>query len=251
MNPDVHASEPTPSSSTTRPLLSIVVPVLAPDRELRRCIDSIRVAFAARPDDCEIVIVTPGHRVEEVRRMLPDEPVVVAETRASIFGAMNDGIKASKGRYLYFLGKDDIVLTPFARVVGELAASEPTAIFFDVFWGDRGVYRGKPSRWQVLGRNLCHQSVVYARAVLERHGPYVRKMKVQADHLLNLRLLYDDKLRPGFVYHRGALAWYSGEGFSAVARDPVFWRLYPVIMKRYVGGWASCMLVAYRRLRWY
>lgn len=238
------------SHASDMPLISVIVPVLAPDRELRRCIDSVRVAFEAHPAHCEIVIVTPPRRVDEVRAMLPGERVV-AETRASIFGAMNDGIRASTGRYLYFLGKDDVALPPMGPAVVELAARAPAAIFFDVYWGDRGVYSGRPSRWRVLGRNLCHQGVVYARETLDRHGPYVRKMKVQADHLLNLRVLHDASLRDRLAYHRGALAWYSGAGFSATARDPVFWRLYPLIMKRYVGAWAACLLVAFRRLRWY
>lgn len=240
----------TAAAAGNRPLISVIVPVLAPDRELRRCVDSVRVAFEQQADQCEIVVVTPPRRVDAVRAALPGE-IVVAESRASIFGAMNDGIRASRGRYLYFLGKDDIVLPPFGPMVAALAQQRPSAIFFDVYWGERGVYAGRPSRWRVLLRNLCHQAVVYSREALDLHGPYVRKMKVQADHLLNIRVLHDKRLRPRFAYHHGSLAWYSGAGFSATARDPVFWRLYPLILRRYVGTWAAWLVQTFRRVRWY
>jgi glycosyltransferase involved in cell wall biosynthesis len=245
------AAEPAAGASFDRPTISVILPVLAPDPELRRCIDSVRLAFGSHSSECEIVIVTPAQHVESIHCEMPGVRVV-AETRASIFGAMNDGVRASTGQFLYFLGKDDIVLPPFGDAVLALARRKPAAIFFDVYWGERGVYLGNPSPWRLLTRNLCHQGIVYARETIAKHGPYVRRMKVQADHLLNIRVLHDASLRPRLAYHHGALAWYSGAGFSAVtARDPVFWRLYPVILRRYVGAWAACALVAFRRLRWY
>ena len=191
----------------------------------------------------------PRREFEKGRALLPDERLI-AESRASIYGAMNDGIAASTGRYLYFVGKDDIVLPPFCEALALIESRHPSALFFDVFWGTRGVYRGRPSRWGVLVRNLCHQGIIYSREVVLRHGPYLRKMRVQADHLLNIRLLWDRDFAPRVSYMCHPLAWYSGAGFSVqTARDPVFWRLYPVIMRRHVGTWATCLLVTSRKLR--
>lgn len=174
----------------------------------------------------------------------------MAESRPSIYGAMNDGVAAAGGRYMYFLGKDDIVLPPFGGVLDFLEAQRPSALFFDVYWGTRGIYPCPPSRWRVLLKNICHQGVVYSRQVLERHGPYVRKMRVQADHLLNIRLLRDRHFTSSIHYLQRPLAWYSGAGMSEQGHgDPVFWRLYPVTMRRYVGAWAACLLVASRKVR--
>jgi glycosyltransferase involved in cell wall biosynthesis len=229
-------------------LLSVVIPALAPDLELRRCVDSVRLACPA-PERCEVVLVVPASRAEEAREAFPSERIV-AETRRGIYSAMNDGIASSTGTYLYFLGKDDIVLPPFGDMLDALEAERPSALFFDVYWGRDGVYQGWPSRWRILVRNLCHQGIVYSRAALIRHGPYLRKMRVQADHLLNIRLLWDPVMRAKVHYVRAAAVWYSGAGFSVqMSRDPVFWRLYPVAMRRYVGTWASLLLVASRKLR--
>lgn len=191
----------------------------------------------------------PRRELEKARALLPAERLV-AESHPSIYGAMNDGVAASMGSYLYFLGKDDVVLPPFGEMLTMLEMHQPSAVFFDVYWGTRGIYSGRPSRWRILVRNLCHQGVVYSRDVLRRHGPYLRRMRVQADHLLNIRLLWDRDFAPRIRFLRRPLAWYSGAGFSVqTACDPVFWRLYPATMRRYVGPWAACLLTISRKLR--
>lgn len=192
----------------------------------------------------------PPRSVELARVMFPSVGIN-AERRRGIYAAMNDGVAASLGSYLLFLGKDDILL-PTVRDVLALLPQGPAAVFCDVYWGDRGVYCGRPSRWRILYRNLCHQGIVYAREAFDLHGPYLRRMRVQADHLLNIRLLWDPTLtnRVGYIrYIDKPLTWYSGTGFSHTQRDPVFWRLYPSIMRRYVGHWATCALICYRNLR--
>lgn len=232
-----------------RPLLSVIIPALDIDLELERCIGSVRLAFGETDDRVEIVLVAPGSRIGLAKERLQGVAQFVAETRRGIYGAMNDGIRASTGRYLYFLGKDDIVLAPFSKVMDQLSENGGSAAFFDVYWGAQGIYSGKPSKWRLLTRNLCHQGIVYSREVIDKHGPYLSRMKVQADHLLNIRLLWDAQFAATVRYMPGARVWYASEGFSSVARDPVFWRLYPVILKRYVSPIASALLVISRHVR--
>lgn len=232
-----------------RPLLTIIIPAIQVDLELRRCIDSARLACGDDPRRCEIVLVTPPHLVTEARVSVQGVDKVVAETRRGIYAAMNDGITASQGRYLFFLGKDDIVLAPFGNMMDALDRTAGAAAFCDVYWGKEGVYSGKPSKWQVLRRNFCHQGIVYSREFIEFNGPYLRRMRVQADHLLNIRLLWDRRFSPSVRYFPGARVWYAAEGFSSVARDPLFRRLYPTILKRYVSPLAAMLLQASRVLR--
>lgn len=227
-------------------MLSVVIPAIDADVELRRCVDSVKLACQDTP--CEILIVMPLTKLVAARRLLGDV-LLVPETRRGIYAAMNDGVAASTGRYLYFIGKDDIMLPTFREVIHGLATASPSAVFCDVYWGALGVYSGKPSRWRVLLKNFCHQGIVYSRAVIERHGPYMRKMRVQADHYLNIKLLWDPRFGPAVTYVRGPHVWYSGDGFSNAARDPVFWRLYPAIMRRHVGTFAAFLLVLSRKMR--
>lgn len=236
--------EPPPVES---PWLSIIVPALAPDKELERCIASIELALF-NGASFEIIIVVPRAAVADTQSRFP-EAQVQADSRKGIYAAMNDGAKVSRGRYLYFIGKDDILLATAGEALALLVAQTPSALFCDVYWGDSGVYRGRPSRHLILGRNACHQGIIYSRDVFAKHGPYLRRMTLQADHLLNLKLLWDKDLPPP-LYLPKPLAWYSGSGFSVIkGSDPVFWRLYPTVMRRYVGRWAAGALISYRKLR--
>lgn len=229
------------------PVLSIIVPVLEPDGEFERCMHCIAGAFVGAPIP-EVVVVTPHRYVARTKGLFPWAHVC-AETRKGIYAAMNDGARASRGNYLYFLGKDDMVLPTLRTAVKVLEREGPFALCCDVYWGSRGLYSGTPSRLKLLARNLCHQGIIYSREAFDRHGPYLRRMRVQADHLLNIKVLWDRTAGSRVRYLREPLAWYSGDGFSLTQRDSVFWRLYPNVLQRYVGDWAACLLVLYRGLR--
>jgi glycosyltransferase involved in cell wall biosynthesis len=196
----------------------------------------------------EVIVVAPREFVAQTKIRFPWARVC-AETRTGIYAAMNDGARASRGEYLYFLGKDDIVLPNLRGAVDLLEIERPFALFCDVYWGSCGLYRGVPSRMRLLSRNLCHQGIIYSRESFERHGPYLCRMRVQADHLLNIKILWDRESASRVQYFNKPVAWYSGNGFSLNHRDPVFWRLYPNVMRRFVGQWAACLLTLYRRIR--
>ena len=229
------------------PFLSIVIPVLEPDAELGRCMNCIQGAFLGSVMP-EVIVVTPQRFVARTQSLFPWARVY-AETRRGIYSAMNEGAKASCADYLYFLGKDDIVLPTLRSAVTLLQRERPFVLCCDVYWGSRGVYSGAPSRLRLLARNLCHQGIIYSREAFDRHGPYLRRMRVQADHLLNIRIMWDKKVDSRVLYLNKPVAWYSGEGFSLMHRDPIFWRLYPNVLRRFVGGWAACLLNLYRIIR--
>jgi glycosyltransferase involved in cell wall biosynthesis len=228
-------------------VLSVVVPALDVDIELRRCLDSVRLALPD-PGQCEIVLVLPPQHLAAARLAFPAVRVL-AESRPSVYAAMNDGVKASSGSYLYFLGKDDILL-PSAREVMQLLISEaPALVFAQVYWGLDGVRSAHSSRWAILWRNVCHQGIVYSREALLRHGPYVRRFHVRADHLLNIRVLWDAALRHRARYVKLPLAWYSATGVSFTTPDRNFYRVQPAIIRRYLGPVAAAAWRAYKWLR--
>lgn len=231
----------------SRPVLSVVIPVLEPDAELARCVHCILGATQGLPAP-EVVIVTPAKFVATIAALYPGARVC-AESRRGIYAAMNDGAAVSRGKYLYFIGKDDMMLSTLREVLTLLECKNPFALFCDVYWGSTGIFSGKPSRLRLLGRNLCHQGIIYSREAFDRHGPHLRSMRVQADHFLNIKILWDRTAASQIYYLKKPLAWYSGDGFSLTNRDAKFWRLYPNIMRRYVGCWAMCLLLGYRILR--
>lgn len=229
------------------PLLSVILPALEPDLELRRCIDSIRIVLPEAAG-CEIVVVVPPRQLASTARAFPHERVV-AETRVGVYSAMNDGVAASRGRYLYFLGKDDIVLPAMRDLLAVLEAEAPSVVFADVYWGDAGRHGSRSTRWAILFRNVCHQGIVYERAAVLRHGPYVRRFRVRADQLLNIRVLWDDTLHRRARHLRLPVAWYAGTGLSCTQPDRVFYRVQPAIIRRHLGPIVAWCWWAYRKLR--
>ena len=244
------AAAATPAGGVTgagRPLLSVIIPALAVDPQLRRCLAPVRLALPD-PRQCEIVLVLPARHLHAAAQAFP-EVRVLAESRPSIYGAMNDGVTASTGRFLYFLGKDDIVLPSIREAVQLLIAEAPAVVFADVYWGSDGVRSTRSSRWGILLRNVCHQGIVYSREAVIQHGPYVRRFRVRADHLLNIHVLWDASLRVRSRQLRIPLAWYAATGLSFNLPDRNFYRVQATIIRRYAGPLAACAWRAYKWLR--
>lgn len=233
------------SNAPAAPLLSVIIPALKVDLELRRCVDSVRLALPPE-HPCEIVVVLPAGQVEGAAVL--GDVRVVPETRRGVYGAMNEGVAASRGHYLYFLGKDDILLPSAREALGLLATARPSVLFCDVYWGEEGVRSCRPWKWMVLFNNVCQQGIIYSRGSVLRHGPFLRKLRVQADHLLNIKILWDPALGPA-RHLRKPLAWYSATGLSFSRRDALFYHLHPAIVRRYLGPVAACLWRAYARVR--
>lgn len=228
------------------PLLSVIIPALRVDLELRRCVDSVRLALPSERQ-WEIVVVLPASQLEAAG-VLGDVRVVTETRRGGVYGAMNDGAAASRGLYLYFLGKDDILLPTVREALELLATSRPSVLFCDVYWGDAGVRSGRPWKWLVLFYNVCQQGIIYSRESVLRHGPFLRRLRVQADQLLNIKILWDPA-RGCVRYLRMPLAWYAATGLSFAARDATFYRVHPAIVRRYLGPVVACIWREYVKVR--
>ena len=228
------------------PVLSVIIPALAVDLELRRCVGSVRLALS-KFDLWELVLVLPASQEAEAIESFRDA-VVLVESRPNVYAAMNDGVAASTGRYLYFLGKDDILLPSAREIFQRLAYESPAAVFADVYWGARGVRRGRPSRWKILFENVCHQGIVYSREAITAHGPYLRRFRTHADHLLNIRLLWDVNMRQSVRYTSVPVAWYAATGMSSNTFDGNFVRVQPAIIRRHLGPVVACV---WRLFKWF
>jgi glycosyltransferase involved in cell wall biosynthesis len=204
--------------------LSFIIPALARNHELDRCIAAIQSAITSH-ELYEIIVICPPDSVMDIEAGFPMARVVI-ETRKSIYGAMNDGIRAAKGEFLL---KDDVTV-------------------FDVFWGNKGVYRNFPNRYLLLIRNLCHQGVVYRKSLFYSHGVFCTRFRVQADHFMNIKLFWSKPEAPSISYRKQVFSHYSANGFSTTEKDRVFHELYPLILRNYVGRLAASLLIARRFL---
>ena len=229
-------------------LLSIVIPSLDIDLELNRCIESALLA-CSELESYEVIIVVPL-AVYENAKLLYKNIKVIQESRNGIYSAMNDGLKASIGDYIFFLGKDDILLPGFEIIDNVLTKNKPYLLIFNVFWGNSKVYVNRPNRFFLIYRNLCHQGIIYSRSTFSEYGKYNIRMKYQADHYLNIKILWDLVNFKKIIYINKSLVWYSGSGISTLGyKDLIFSKFYPLILKKNVGTFAMFLLCIFRILK--
>ena len=228
------------------PLISIILPTNAADLELRRCIDSIRILMPSH-NICEIVIVTTKSCHDVITETYIAEKVIL-EAGKGIYAAMNEGVRKSTGDYLYFIGKDDILLPAVLEAIDIIKSNQPKILCFDVYYGSTGNYSGRPILLKLLVKNLCHQGLIYSREIFKKHGPYTKSMKVQADHYLNIKIL-SALQKKDIYYSNKPIAIYSNTGFSNVNRDKLFRSLFPLILKKYVGKWAFWLILIARFIK--
>lgn len=233
-------------SGNKQNLLSIIIPVLEPDNEFFRCIACIK-ALGLDEDEVHIALVVPKTFSKSTQMKNPNLSYV-QESRSGIYSAMNDGIRKKQSRYLYFLGKDDIILPGFKEAIDILKHRKPRFLSCDTYWGTKGIYSGSPSKYRLLARNLCHQGIFYERETLLKSGLFNTKMNVQADHYSNIKILWNT---PSALieYLPIPICVYSGSGYSSRVSDRTFRKLYPTILNKHVGKWAKLALIATRLIR--
>lgn len=227
--------------------LSVIIPLLAPDHEFMRAVYSVQSALSGRVK-FELIIVTRADQVAAVREMVPWGSVI-SESRRGIYGAMNDGLRVAVGQYVYFLGKDDILLPALSDLVELVLQTSPLAAFSAVYWGRKGVYLPVIGRYRIFLKNTCHQGALYSRDVLLRYGGYVRRFKYQADHYMNIKLLWAAPGSGRVISSRLPVAWYSGSGESEQVADVNFGKYLPAMLDRYIGMGAGNLLAALRVIK--
>jgi len=149
---------------------------------------------------------------------------LISESDESIYDAMNKGIRAAKGEWLYFLGADDVF-------VDQCVLSDLKEYFesdFDVIYGDvistrfNGKYDGPFDVLKILKRNICHQAIFFRREVFDRVGTFNPIYRSHADWDHNMRWLLDPKVSSKYVDR--VIANYADHGFSSLNPDPAFRR---------------------------
>lgn len=95
------------------PFFSVVIPVYNSEKYLNECIESI---FSQSFDDFEVVLVDDesedrsGEICENWKNKYPDKVQVIHQKNTGVYIAKRNGIKASKGQYIYVIDNDDLII---------------------------------------------------------------------------------------------------------------------------------------------
>ena len=144
-----------------------------------------------------------------------------SESDTGIYDAMNKGIKLATGKWIYFLGSDDIFFDN--GVLEKLFCTnlKDTQIFYgNVKYLHSGtIYDGSFDHEKISLKNICHQAMFVQKSVFDQIGLFNTKYKVSADHEFNLRWI---GLNIPSRYFPETIAVYNEKGFSGQVSDHIF-----------------------------
>jgi glycosyltransferase involved in cell wall biosynthesis len=174
---------------TKSPLISIIVAVLNGEKTLPYFLQNIAAQSYLHYE----LIIIEGGSTDKTLDVLAQNTGVVSQLRkmkgVKMYAALNEGIKMATGDWLYFMGCDDSLFSPF---VLESIAPLLDHQHYDYVSGaiiqrpSGKAFRPRPQT-QWLFHSLHHQATFYHRTIFDRFA-YNERFKIASDYELTLKL---------------------------------------------------------------
>jgi glycosyltransferase involved in cell wall biosynthesis len=226
------------------PDVSIVLPALTMNGDYLRCLYSIRAALSFKVE-YEIISVVrdldtfTGIGNSDLKLLLEDGP--------GIYRAMNLGLERATGKYIYFIGQDDILLPDSVTAITSGSKDNADVIIANVFWGNGRIHRNYVLRQSLVWTNWCHQGVFYRRTTfLQVIKSFPLEYRTQADHYSNIILSASRSVK--VTKYNGCVAWYSATGLSTQLPDLIFRSAFPTLVREHYGLFSYTAVILRRAL---
>ena len=221
--------------------LSVIIPTYNSEKTIKRCLASL---FRQNYRNFEICIID-GCSTDGTLSILSNDYShfnnlrILVSPDKGIYDAMNKGIKAANGNWIYFLGSDDEVFdeSVFSDIFSLDIHSEVEFIYGNIFsrgktlWSEGSqVYDGSFDQKKILTKNICHQSIFYRKSLFDRLGCYKSKYIICADWEINLRFLSRTKS----IFVDKIIAIFHEDGLSSKKTDPIFGRDFKFLKVKFL-----------------
>lgn len=173
-------------------LISVIIATFNSEKTINRALESIK---AQTWKNIELVIVdgaSKDNTLSQVHNFDFLKKVIISEPDNGIYDALNKGIKAAHGKWIYVLGSDDeLIPDGLSLLMNEAVCSEYDCIYGDVLLRDKlgnlTLFKSKPA--SVLPNAMCcsHQALIMKKNVLLNLGGFDLNFKVSADYDLLIR----------------------------------------------------------------
>lgn len=190
-------------SRRTDPLISVVTVCFNAARTLRATLESVA---RQRGADFEFLVID-GASSDGTSEIIADHAATIdfflSEPDFGIYDAWNKGLTHARGRYIAFLGADDIylpgALDDYARFVNRHVGLEYVSSRVRYGNGPRARLIGKPHEWQRFRRymTVAHVGSLHSRSLFDRIGSFDPTFRIAGDYDLLLRAGPD--LKAGFM----------------------------------------------------
>lgn len=192
------------------PLVSIITVVKNAENTIFSTLQSVQNQLLA---DFEHIVID-GNSTDATRKLLATFNGKnfrwVSEKDLGIYDAMNKGISLARGQWLYFLGGNDVLSSPFT--LSDLFVGRDLTKY-DLICGCITYLNGRKHKsnlsWRILITNTIHHQAAFYRSSIFRDFRYRLDIPVVADYEVNY-LMYK-KSRPALVLnHNIAICDESG-----------------------------------------
>lgn len=171
-----------------RPMVSVITVVFNGETTLE---DTIKSIITQDYDSFEYLVIDGGSQdrtLDIIQKYEQHLDYWISEPDSGIYDAMNKGIDLAKGRWIYFIGADDVLIsnTVLSQVFQQKRRGD--LLYGNVLWGDTGkVYDGPFTLSKLQDGNICQQAIFYRRSLLYRMGKFDTKYRYLADWVFNMR----------------------------------------------------------------
>lgn len=180
------------------PLFSIIIPTYNTKKYITQCVESFT---KQNFDDYEIIICDDGSTdgtIELLKKLKNSYKNVIIEFNEHIGAgaARNEGIKLSKGKYIYFCDSDDFVTDDFFVVLcNEIKNNEPDILFFNYNEiineniNDTVVKKNIGDKYDFFYTNSCIWSSIYKKTLLIENEIYFPSNIYHQDDAIFFKLI--------------------------------------------------------------
>lgn len=201
----------------TAGIISIIIVTYNAAANLQNCLNSI---FKQKYAAIEIIIID-GKSTDDTVKIIKENQDHIAywesEKDDGVYDAMNKAILNTSGKWIYFMGADDVLLPEFSKMVIEL--TDPSAIYYGNVIADGTKKLGKLTQYQFAKFGPYHQAIVYPATIFDKYK-FNTRYKISADFALTLKLCSDKTFH--FIYKDYVLADFNSTGLSASRVDILF-----------------------------
>lgn len=186
----------------TEPFFSIIIVVYNGAKTIASAIESVLAQIFT---NFELVIIDGGSRdntTSIIKSYGNKIHFFSSEPDHGIYDAMNKGIAAAKGEFLYFLGSDDTLFNEnvLQQVADSINRHPADLIYGNVLMSVSGHrYDGAFSFAKLLTKNISHQAIFYKRTIFQQLGGYNLEYKLHADWDFNLKCFTSPTIQTQFI----------------------------------------------------
>jgi glycosyltransferase involved in cell wall biosynthesis len=194
------------TTSSGAPLITVITAVLNGENTLERTIQSV---IGQDYKNIEYIIIDGGSAdgtLDIVKKYEHAIDYWISENDGGIYDAMNKGLEASSGEWIYFLGSDDcLVAHNVLNTIAQKLFSVPDN--YNIVYGDVAIVNFKKEILLRIGEPwtpkmerrfrqkmcICHQGIFHRRELFAKNGLYDKSYKISGDYELLLRELKINK----------------------------------------------------------